>query len=61
MQVSADRTERDLIPAQHNLVAGYLKKTLSSGWSVSDSAHTHIHTEDFTTFTHPGYSSLWEK
>lgn len=43
MQVSADRTERDLIPAQHNLVAGYLKKTLSSGWSVSDSAHTHTH------------------
>lgn len=59
MQVSADRTERDSIPAQHNLVAGYLKNTLSGGWSVS--AHTHIHTEDFTTFTYPGYSSLWEK
>lgn len=41
MQVSADRTERDSIPAQHNLVAGYLKKTLSGGWSVS--AHTHTH------------------
>lgn len=52
MQVSADRTERDSIPAQHNLVAGYLKKVC---------LHTHIHTEDFTTFTHPGYSSLWEK
>lgn len=57
MQVSADRTERDSIPVQHNLVAGYLKKTLCGGWSVS----AHIHIEDFTTFTHPGYSSLWEK